>query len=310
MLQVENITKRYGAHCAVQGVSFEVRAGQVMGFLGRNGAGKSTTMNIIAGCLAPTSGCVRFDGQDALRLGGAYKQEVGYLPEIPPLYPDLTVREYLAFVCDLKRIRRRVKGSHVEEVCALTGLSEQQGRLIRHLSKGYRQRVGLAQALVGNPRLLILDEPTVGLDPRQMVDIRGLIRALGRDHAVILSSHVLREVEDVCDSAVIVRGGRVVASGTLAQIAARHRAGHRLKVRVQGDGARAALEALPGLVALTPLPAREAGYMDFALETQSDVTALLPEALGRAGIRLRMLYPQDVELEDVFLRLTEDEAEE
>ena len=310
MLQVENITKKYGSHCAVKDVSFEVCAGQVLGFLGRNGAGKSTTMNIIAGCLAPSSGCVRFEGQDALGLGNAYKQEVGYLPEIPPLYPDLTVREYLAFVCGLKRIRKHVQKSHIEEVCTLTGLSDYRERLIRHLSKGYRQRVGLAQALVGNPKLLILDEPTVGLDPRQMVGIRGLIRALGRDHAIILSSHILREIEDVCDSAVIIRNGRVVASGTMAQIAAQHRAGHRLKVRVQGDGAQAALQALPGLVELTPLPARETGCFDFMLETREDVSAMLPEALGRSGGRLRMLYPLDVELEDIFLRLTEDGAEE
>lgn len=310
MLQVEDITKRYGNHDAVRGVSFEVRAGQVTGFLGRNGAGKSTTLNILAGCLAPTSGRVLFQGQDALRLGDAYKQEIGYLPEIPPLYPDLTVREYLDFVCGLKRIRRRVRRSHVEEVCALTGLSEQQGRLIRNLSKGYRQRVGLAQALVGNPGIIILDEPTVGLDPQQMVGIRSLIRALGEDHAVLISSHILHEIQDVCDSAVIVKKGQVVAAGSMDEIAARHREGHRLKVRVQGAGARAALEALPGLRQLAPLPAREPGCQDFLLETEEDVGGLLARSLLQAGCGLRMLYPMDVELEDIFLRLTEDEAEE
>lgn len=309
MLQVEDITKRYGNHEAVRGVSFEVRKGQVTGFLGRNGAGKSTTLNILAGCLAPTSGRVLFLGQDALRLGDAYKQEVGYLPEIPPLYPDLTVREYLSFVCGLKRVRRRARGSHVEEVCALTGLLEQQGRLIRNLSKGYRQRVGLAQALVGNPELIILDEPTVGLDPQQMVDIRGLVRALGRDHAVLLSSHILHEIQDVCDSAVIIRKGRVVAAGALDEIAARHREGHRLRVRVEGAGAKAVLEALPGLRRLSPLPAREPDCLDFLVETEEDVGGLLVRSLPLAGCGLRMLYPMDVELEDIFLRLTDEEAE-
>lgn len=309
MLQVEDITKRYGNHDAVRGVSFEVRKGQVTGFLGRNGAGKSTTLNILAGCLAPTSGRVLFRGQDTLRLGDAYKQEIGYLPEIPPLYPDLTVREYLSFVCGLKQIRRRVRESHVEEVCALTGLLEQQGRLIRSLSKGYRQRVGIAQALVGNPGLVILDEPTVGLDPQQMVGIRDLIRALGQDHAVLLSSHILHEIQDVCDRAVIIRKGQVVAAGALDEIAARHREGRRLRVRVTGAGAKAVLEALPGLRQLASLPAREPGCLDFLIETQEDVGDLLARSLLQAGCGLRMLYPMDVELEDIFLRLTEEEAE-
>lgn len=307
---MEDITKRYGNHDAVRGVSFEVRAGQVTGFLGRNGAGKSTTLNILAGCLAPTSGRVLFQGQDALRLGDAYKQEIGYLPEIPPLYPDLTVREYLTFVCGLKRIRRRVRRSHVEEVCALTGLSEQQGRLIRNLSKGYRQRVGLAQALVGNPGIIILDEPTVGLDPQQMVGIRSLIRALGEDHAVLISSHILHEIQDVCDSAVIVKKGRVVAAGSMDEIAARHREGHRLKVRVQGAGARAALEALPGAAAACPSARARAGLPGLPPRDGGRRGRLLTRSLLQAGCGLRMLYPMDVELEDIFLRLTEDEAEE
>lgn len=310
MLEVEHIVKRYGAFTAVDDVSFQVAPGQVLGFLGRNGAGKSTTMNIIAGYFAATSGCVRWNGKDVRRLGAAYLSEVGYLPELPPVYPDLTVEEYLEYICGLKRIRRGMRKKHIGEVCALTRIEDRRRKEIRSLSKGYRQRVGLAQALIGNPGLLVLDEPTVGLDPEQIVSIRELIRDLGRDHAVILSSHILSEIEDVCNHLVILKGGRVVAAGTMGEIAAAaRREDCRLRVRVSGEGARAALEALPGLIHLEPLPPRETGYEEFLLVSREDLSAQAPEALRRAGAVLRMLYPMDVELEDVFLDLTREEGE-
>ena len=309
MLQVDRIVKRYGGFTAVDGVSFAVEKGQVLGFLGRNGAGKSTTMNIIAGYFAPTAGRVLWNGADAQLLGADYLSEVGYLPEQPPVYPDLTVEEYLEYVCGLKRVRRSARRAHIAEVCALTRIEDRRRKEIRSLSKGYRQRVGLAQALIGNPGLLVLDEPTVGLAPEQIVQIRELIRELGRDHAVILSSHILSEIEDVCDTLAILRRGKIVASGTMADIAGAARPGDfRLRVRYRGEAGHAALTALPG-VTVEELPPREAGYEEALLTAREDVSGLVPGALAAAGCALRMLYPMNVELEDVFLWLTREEGD-
>lgn len=307
MLQVDHIVKRYGVHTAVNDISFSVESGQVLGFLGRNGAGKSTTMNIMAGYLAPTSGRILWAGEDMLRLGGDYLSEVGYLPEIPPLYPDLTVREYLEFVCGLKHIRPRARKGHIDELCELVRIEERKNKVIRSLSKGYRQRVGLAQALIGNPKLLILDEPTVGLDPEQIVSIRELIRELGREHAVILSSHILSEIEDVCSSLVILSQGQIVARGTVGEIAASVRRDmYRLRVRASGAGLHELLAALPDVVAVQTLPSRECGFEEFELHSAQDVSARVPRAIEQAGGCLRMLYPMDVELEDMFLHLTRE----
>lgn len=310
MLQVENLSKAFGSRYVVKDVSFEVQAGHVTGFLGQNGAGKSTVMNMIAGYLTPSAGRILLNGQDKSLLGNAYKREIGYLPEIPPLYPDLTVQEYLQFVCGLKQIKRNAYRQHIGEVCELTGIQDHRERLIRHLSKGFKQRVGIAQALIGNPSLLILDEPTVGLDPKQIVGIRELIRALSREHAVILSSHILREVEDICDHIAILRKGHIVTSGTTAEIAASHQQGHRFRLRLRGEGSQKVLEKLPGLEALHQTPSVEANYMDFTLQTHEDVTPQLLALLCEANCELRMLFPLDVELEDIFLRLTQDEGEE
>lgn len=308
MLQMEHVSKRYGAFEAVRDVSLTLERGQVLGFLGRNGAGKSTTMNILTGCLAPTEGRVLWQGQDTRRLGAAYLAQVGYLPETPPLYPELTVEEYMQFVCGIKKIRRAARPAHIRDVCRRVDIEDRMRKPIRTLSKGYRQRLGIAQALVGDPPLLVLDEPTVGLDPEQMVLIRELIRDLGREHAVLLSSHILSEIEDVCTRLVILRHGRVVAEGTMAEISAKAR-GESCRVRVRFSGNSDVLKNAPGFLSLTQLEQRELGFQEAILETREDVAVLVPRLLESAGGTLRMLYPMDVELEDVFLKLTAEEAE-
>lgn len=212
MIEVTNLTKKYGDHIAVDHLSFRVEKGQIYGFLGPNGAGKSTTMNIITGYLAATEGTVTIDGKDVQKDPEEAKCAIGYLPELPPLYVDMTVREYLDFVAELKKVPKKERKQQIDEVMEMTQITDMQQRLIRNLSKGYRQRVGLAQAILGYPEVIILDEPTVGLDPKQIIEIRDLIRKLGENHTVILSSHILSEVSAVCDHIMIIAHGKLVAS--------------------------------------------------------------------------------------------------
>lgn len=214
MIEVSHLTKRYGAHLAVSDLSFNIEDGQIYGFLGPNGAGKSTTMNIMTGCLAASSGEVRIDGHDIFEESGAAKRLLGYLPEQPPLYMDRTPREYLTFVGRAKGLSRAQLAEQMERVMSVTQIGDVADRLIKNLSKGYRQRVGIAQALLGDPKIVILDEPTVGLDPRQIIEIRDLIKDLGREHTVILSSHILSEVQAVCQTILIISKGRLVACDT------------------------------------------------------------------------------------------------
>ena len=218
MIEVTDLTKRYGDHLAVDHLSFKVEKGQIYGFLGPNGAGKSTTMNIITGYLAASGGTVTIDGHDVQQEPEEAKKCVGYLPEMPPLYLDMTVEEYLRFAAELKKVPRAERMGQVEQVMEMTRITDMRGRLIKNLSKGYRQRVGLAQALLGSPEVLILDEPSVGLDPKQIIEIRDLIRELGKSHTIILSSHILSEVSAVCDHVMIISHGRLVASDSLSLI--------------------------------------------------------------------------------------------
>ena len=213
MIEVKNLTKRYGDIKALDDISFTVDTGEVLGFLGPNGAGKSTTMNIITGYISSTSGTVKVDGTEILENPRETKRKIGYLPEIPPLYPEMTVRKYLEFMFDLKKVKLPKK-EHIDEVMRLVKISDVSGRIIKHLSKGYRQRVGFAQALLGNPPVLILDEPTVGLDPQQIIEIRNLIKSLGKKHTVIFSSHVLSEVSAICDRVVLINKGKVICDET------------------------------------------------------------------------------------------------
>ena len=310
MLKLDHVVKKYHDHLALQDLSFTAAQGQVIGLLGNNGAGKSTTMNMIAGYFAPTSGHITWDGIDIARLGPAYQQEIGYLPETPPLHPELTVRESLEYVCGLKGIRPGKRKAHIQQLCELTDVADRLNMPTRSLSKGYKQRVGLAQALIGNPSLIVLDEPTAGLDPAQIVSIRELIRDLGRDHAVILSSHILSEIDDVCSSLVILRKGVMVASGTVTDIAAQVRTKeHKLRIRASGDRVLEALSALPEVTDVIRLPQRESGWTEWQLTSAADVSTLVAPALVAVDAQLRMLYPMDVELEDLFMKLMQEEAE-
>ena len=218
MIEVSNLTKKYGDHIAVDHLSFRVEKGQIYGFLGPNGAGKSTTMNIITGYLAATEGTVTIDGKDVQKDPEEAKRAIGYLPELPPLYVDMTVREYLEFVAELKKVPKKERKQQIDEVMEMTQITDMQQRLIRNLSKGYRQRVGLAQAILGFPDMIILDEPSVGLDPKQIIEIRDLIRKLAKNHTVILSSHILAEIREVCDYILIISKGKLVAQDTLENL--------------------------------------------------------------------------------------------
>ena len=233
MIEVKNLTKYYGDKHAVDGISFSVKQGEILGFLGPNGAGKSTTMNILTGYISSTSGSVEIDGYDILDNPIEAKQKIGYLPELPPLYTDMTVQGYLSFVYDLKKCKIPKK-QHIDDVCRRVRIDHVQNRIIKNLSKGYRQRVGLAQALIGNPEVLILDEPTVGLDPKQIIEIRDLIKVLGERHTVILSSHILSEVQAVCDRLVIINGGKIVADDTAENLTRKLSKDFRYIIRVEG----------------------------------------------------------------------------
>jgi len=219
MIEIKNLTKKFGQIEALSDVSFNVKRGDVLGFLGPNGAGKSTTMNILTGYLSATSGTVKVDGHDVMAEPEEVKKLIGYLPEMPPLYTDMTVKEYLGFICDLKKVPAKMRKSMLDDIMYLLKIGDIKGRVIKNLSKGYKQRVGFAQALVGDPPILILDEPTVGLDPRQIVEMRKLITSLGKEHTVILSTHILQEVTAVCNSVVIINNGKVAASGSVADFA-------------------------------------------------------------------------------------------
>lgn len=308
MIEVQHLTKRYGSHLAVDDLSFSVRQGVIYGLLGPNGAGKSTTMNILTGYISATSGTVTIDGHDVLEEPGAARACIGYLPEQPPLYQDMTVEEYLRFAAELKGVRRAERFSQVEKAMARTGLESVGRRLIRNLSKGYKQRVGLAGALMGSPKVIILDEPTVGLDPAQMIEIRSLIRDLGKTHTVILSSHILSEVQSVCDRVLIIAHGRLVAQGTPEELAARLTAKGTITATAQGSREEilAAAGTVPGLTNLTVTEEKDGEVSFTAVSTEgTDLRGALSQALAGAGCPVLDLRAETMSLEDVFLQLTE-----
>lgn len=307
MIEVKNLVKRYGSHCAVNNISFQAEEGEILGFLGPNGAGKSTTMNILTGYLSATDGTVRINGHDILEEPNDAKANIGYLPEMPPLYPDMTVREYLDFIYDLKKCALpRVK--HITEICRVMKIEDVYGRLIKNLSKGYKQRVGMAQALIGNPPVLILDEPTVGLDPNQIIEIRSLIKSLGKHHTVILSSHILTEIEAVCDRIIILNEGKIVADDTAENLSAKFSKERRLEARIAAPAQEASslVAAIPGVDKVTVLDTDENGTTDLAIDVAegADIRRELFNRLAQKNWPLLYSKPSAMSLEDIFINLT------
>ena len=313
MIEVSHLSKKYGTRPAVEDLSFTVGDGQIFGLLGPNGAGKSTIMNILTGYLAPTSGEVNVAGFSLPEEAQQAKACVGYLPEQPPLYPEMTVREYLDFAAELKGVKRADRKQQVLKAARRTGLEEVLPRLIRSLSKGYRQRVGIAQALLGTPKLIILDEPTVGLDPAQVIEIRRLIQELGKTHTVILSSHILSEVQAVCSQVLILSKGHLVAVGAPDELGERLSPGSRLRATVLGSGADVlnAVGALPGICKVR-LESEADGQVTFTAESADDVDrrAEVSRALSGAGCTVLALAAENKTLEEVFLALTDDKPDE
>ena len=311
MIEVKNLVKRYGDHVAVNNLSFTVEEGQIYGFLGPNGAGKSTTMNIITGYLASTEGEVLINGHNILEEPEEAKKCIGYLPEMPPLYFDMTVGEYMNFVADLKKIPKDQKKSMVEEVMEMVKITDMKNRLIKNLSKGYRQRVGLAQAILGYPEVIILDEPTVGLDPKQIIEIRDLIKSLKKKHTVILSSHILSEVSAVCDYVLIISHGKLVASDTPENLGKLAEGSNTLNLLVKGDKdhIRIALGQIDGVKDITVASAKEEHAWNVTLSTKEDMD-IREEVFFRmadAHCPILEMKSKKVSLEEIFLELTEDD---
>ena len=313
VIEVTNLVRRYGPHIAVDHASFKIEKGEIVGFLGPNGAGKSTTMNILTGYLSSTEGIVKVDGQDILEYPTEIKRKIGYLPENPPLYQDMTVREYLSFAGEIKGIPRKEKTEKINRIMETVGIDDVSGRLIKNLSKGYKQRVGLAQAMIGDPQVLVLDEPTAGLDPKQILEIRDLIITLGKDHTVILSSHILPEVSAVCKRVLIIDRGKIVADDTPENLARRILGGSHIVLRM--DATQSAVSnALGKVSSVKKLEFRESqenGAIEVVAEAaeDTDIRRDLFRALAAADIPILMMRSLDMSLEDIFLNLTTKEEE-
>ena len=310
MIKVEGLVKHYGDKYAVNNISFTVGDREIVGFLGPNGAGKSTTMNILTGYLSATDGKVEIDGHDILEDTMAAKKSIGYLPEIPPVYPDMTVKEYLDFVYELKgcKLNRR---KHIEEVINVTKIADVYNRVIKNLSRGYKQRVGIAQALIGNPKVIILDEPTIGLDPKQIVEVRNLIRTLGRDHTVILSTHILSEVQAVCDRLIIINKGKIVADKPTEEISQAVMTKCRLEAKISGPE-KDVLYAVRSINGVTRCESvgSELDCTTYMIESEAalDIRKPLFNLLASRNWPLMGLATMGMNLEDVFITLTVDPA--
>lgn len=308
MIEVRNLVKDYNGHLAVNDLSFTVEAGEIVGFLGPNGAGKSTTMNMITGYISATEGSAIVNGYDVFDEPEKAKKSIGYLPEQPPIYQDMKVREYLMFVADLKKVKKSERKTQVDDIMKLTQINDVSERLIKHLSKGYKQRVGLAAAIVGYPEILILDEPTVGLDPNQIIEIRELIRSLSKKHTILLSSHIMQEVSAVCDKIIIINNGQLVAYDTPANIAKMMDESKELLVTVRGDKyiVKEALDTVSGI--------REAKFKQGETEDEINISIKLEEdaeiresiffAMANASCPIIEMKMHEVTLEEIFLSLT------
>ena len=312
MIEINHLVKKYGSHVAVDDLSLTVEPGKIYGFLGPNGAGKSTTMNIITGYLAATSGEVKINGFDVLKQPEEAKKCVGYLPELPPLYMDMTVKEYLDFVAELKKLEKSLRAGYVKEAMKITKTEEVSGRLIRNLSKGYRQRVGFAQAVLGYPEILILDEPTVGLDPKQIIEIRDLIKELGKKHTIILSSHILSEISAVCDHVFIISHGKLVASDSTENLLERMTGAQEIEllVKAEEDTAETAIREVAQVERSEKTESKEDGAVQLLVTAKKD--ADVREAIYHTCVEHHMpileMKAASKSLEDVFLELTSQEG--
>ncbi len=311
MIEVQNLSKHFGDKKAVDNISFKAEDGEILGFLGPNGAGKSTTMNILTGYISATDGCALIDGIDILEDPIKAKQKIGYLPELPPLYLDMTVKEYLNFIYDIKKCKLP-RNTHLKDICSLVKIEHVYKRVIKNLSKGYKQRVGLAQALVGNPNVLILDEPTVGLDPKQIIEIRTLIKKLGRNHTVILSSHILSEVQAVCDKIVVISEGKIVANDTEDNLSKKLSADHRLSVRIEGDKDKIIklIESIKDVEEVTLGAKHDSNVYDYKIESRegSDIRRELFRRCADRDFVILEMRSSELSLEDIFLKLTMGES--
>ena len=307
MIKAQNITKRYGLRNAVSDMTFTVGDGEIVGFLGPNGAGKSTTMNILTGYIAPTEGTVEIDGHDIMTDTVQAKKSIGYLPEQPPLYLEMTVDEYLNFVYELKGCTLNRK-KHIEDVMNVTKIADVKDRVIKNLSKGYKQRVGIAQAIVGDPKTIILDEPTIGLDPKQIIEIRNLIRILGRDHAVILSTHILSEVQVVCDRLIIVNKGRIVADERTEDITRAVDGSSRIQAMICGPAKSvySAIRSLDGVVRVDQIAGHDLDSTTYIIESEpgADIRRDLFKLLAENDWPIVGLENKSMDLEHVFIALT------
>ncbi|MBR4554188.1 MAG: ATP-binding cassette domain-containing protein [Ruminococcus sp.] len=307
MIEVQNLSKHYGDKKAVDNISFKAEDGEILGFLGPNGAGKSTTMNILTGYISSTSGKALIDGTDILEDPIKAKSKIGYLPELPPLYLDMTVKEYLNFIYDLKKCKLP-RNTHLKDICNLVKIDHVYKRLIKNLSKGYKQRVGLAQALVGNPNVLILDEPTVGLDPKQIIEIRTLIKKLGRNHTVILSSHILSEVQAVCDKIIVINEGKIVADDTEDNLSRKLSSDHKLIVRIEGDQKKVTdlIDSLANVEKVDIGAKHGDDCWEYRIESKegTDIRRDLFIHCAQKGFVILEMRSSELSLEDIFLRLT------
>jgi ABC-2 type transport system ATP-binding protein len=306
LIEVKNLVKKYGDHTAVDHLSFTVEKGQIYGFLGPNGAGKSTTMNIMTGYLGATDGEVLINGHDILKEPEAAKKSIGYLPELPPLYMDMTVMEYLKFSAELKKIKKEDREQEIEKALKLVKLADVQDRLIKNLSKGYKQRVGLAQAILGFPEIIILDEPTVGLDPKQIIEIRELIRELAKEHTVILSSHILAEIREVCDYIMIISKGKLVASDTPEHLEELMNGSDTIHIetRAEKETVREILSGLKDIEDVTYTQENEILKAEVKTKERKDIREVIFSAFAEAKCPLLTLQKTTVSLEEVFLELT------
>jgi len=313
MIEIQNLTKRYGQITAVNNISFTVDKGEILGFLGPNGAGKSTTMNIITGYIPSTEGTVKVDGYDILESPKEVKKRIGFLPEQPPVYMDMTVIDYLNFVADLKKVDKKQKRSQISDIMELVKIGDHRNRLIKNLSKGYKQRVGLAQALVGSPEVLILDEPTVGLDPKQIIEIRKLIKALGKEHTIILSSHILPEVSAVCERIVIINKGEIAAIDTPENLSKGLGSASKLSASISGprSSVENAIRGIYGVRYVEAVSSRDSETTTYIIESDRDIDIRKPLffAMAKLGYPIIELKSLSMSLEDIFLQIVTEEKE-